>query len=75
MNDTSPQIEQIVRQRVDRLSGAERVAMGADMLETARAMVLASFPPGLSDREIKYRLCQRFYGTNLADHVYGSPTS
>ena len=43
-------------------SGAERVLMASRMFESARAMILASFPTGLSDLEIKRRLCERLYG-------------
>lgn len=46
-------------------SGAERMEMGSGMFEAAKAMVLASFPPGLSDVEIKARLCERLYGDQV----------
>ncbi|HEV7396797.1 MAG TPA: hypothetical protein VGN86_09840, partial [Pyrinomonadaceae bacterium] len=59
MNDTSPEIAALVRTRLLERSGAERVLMGSQMFDTARAMVLASFPPGLSEIEIKRRLCER----------------
>jgi hypothetical protein len=62
MNDTSPVIEEMVRARLLARSGAERVLMGSRMFDTARAMVLASFPPGLSEIEVKGRLCERLYG-------------
>jgi hypothetical protein len=61
MNDTDPKIAELVRQRLLERSGAERVLMGSQMFAAARAMVLASFPEGLSDIEIKARLCRRFY--------------
>lgn len=62
MNDTDPKIAEIVRQRLLERSGEERVLMGSQMFDAARAMVLASFPEGLSDLEIKACLCRRFYG-------------
>ncbi|HLQ26857.1 MAG TPA: hypothetical protein VK138_13390 [Acidiferrobacterales bacterium] len=68
--DTSPAVEKFLRERYARLSGAERVVMGADMFETARAFVLASLPSGLPPQEVRRRLCERFYGT-LAERVYG----
>lgn len=68
--DTSPAVEKFLRERYAKLSGAERLTMGASMFETARALVFASFPPGLTQRELHRRLCERFYGS-LADRVYG----
>jgi hypothetical protein len=71
MNDTSTEVARFVRERYAGMSGATRVMMGADMFEMARAMALASFPPGLTERETRRRLCERFYGT-LAERVFGA---
>ena len=65
MNDTPPHIAAMVRRMLLARSGAERVAMGSRMFDVARTMVLASFPPGLSDVEIKIRLCERLYGNEV----------
>lgn len=65
MNDTDPEIAELVRRRLMERSGAERVLMGSRMFEVAKAMVLASFPEGLSEIEIKARLCERFYGDEV----------
>jgi hypothetical protein len=62
MNDTSPEIASRVREQLMARSGAERVVMGSRMFDAARAIVLASFPAGLSEIEIKARLCERMYG-------------
>jgi hypothetical protein len=62
MNDTPPKIAERVREMLMARSGAERVLMSSRMFDCARAMVLASFPPGLTDLEIKCRLCERLYG-------------
>lgn len=69
MRDTTLEIERYLRERYRALSGAERIAMGASLFETARTLVLASFPPGLPQQEIRRRLCERFYGV-LAERVY-----
>jgi hypothetical protein len=69
-HDTSPALEKFLRERYARLSGAERIVMGANMFETARTFVLASFPSGLPQQEVRRRLCERFYGA-LAERVYG----
>jgi hypothetical protein len=65
MNDTPPEIADLVRERLMARSGAERVAMGSRMFDAARAITLASFPPGLSEIEIKARLCERMYGDEV----------
>ena len=51
MNDTDPKIAELVRQRLLERSGTERVIMASGMFETAKAMVLASLPTGLSEIE------------------------
>ena len=65
MNDTTPDIAAIVRERLLSRSGAERVEMGSRMFDVARAIALASFPPGLSEIETKRRLCERLYGNEV----------
>lgn len=55
----------MVRDRIMNLSGAERFVMGARMFESARAIVLASLPRGISDQERKQMLYERFYGEPL----------
>jgi hypothetical protein len=65
MNDTSPKIAELVREMLMARSGAERVLMGSRMFDFARAMILASFPSGLTDLEIKRRLCERLYGQEV----------
>jgi hypothetical protein len=39
--------------------------MGSQMFDDARTIVLASFPDGLSELEIKRRLCRRLYGDEV----------
>ncbi len=65
MNDTPPEIAKMVRERMLARSSEERVQMGNQMFEVARAMILASFPPGLSEIETKRRLCERLYGDEV----------
>lgn len=62
MNDTSPEIAELVRLRYAAMTPAERLVIGARMFESARALVLASFPRGLSPAETRRHLCERFYG-------------
>jgi hypothetical protein len=65
MNDTDPQIAELVRQRLLERSGAERVMMASGMFEAAKAMVLASLPTGLTEIEIKRLLVERLYGDEV----------
>lgn len=65
MNDTDPQVAALIRQRLLERSGAERIMMASGMFEAAKAMVLASFPAGLTEIEIKRRLVERFYGEEV----------
>lgn len=74
MNDTSPEIERMVRDRYAAMSPAERFRIGAGMFETARAIALSSLPPGLSPGEMRRRLCERFY-PELAAAAYPRPGS
>lgn len=65
MDDTSPEIAELVRRRLLERSGAERVLMGSRMFDVAKTMILASFPKGLTEIEIKARLCERLYGEEV----------
>jgi hypothetical protein len=71
MNDTSPEVERMVRERFQAMTPEERFLIGCQVFETARTIVLASFPPGLSPAEARWRLCERFYGADLATRAYG----
>ena len=62
MNDTSPEIERLVREKIMARSGAERFVMGAQMFDAAVAMVRASLPAGLPAAEFKRKLFERLYG-------------
>jgi len=50
------------------LSGEVRFMMGAQMSESAREMVKASLPSGLSEAEQRRQLFERFYGDELRHH-------
>jgi hypothetical protein len=65
MNDTPPEIARMVRDKLMARSGEERFVMGAQMFESARQMVEASLPPGLSERERRRQLFKRFYGKEI----------
>ncbi len=65
MNDTSPEVAELVRQKLMARSGEERFLLGARMFDAARDMVLASLPAGLSPEELKWQLFQRIYDQPL----------
>jgi hypothetical protein len=61
MNDTSEDVELIFRKMLMRKSGSERVAIASGMFDSARAMMLASFPAGQSPDQIRKMLLERTY--------------
>lgn len=65
MNDTPPEITEMVRKRLMAMSGAERFLIGVSMFDAARDMVLASLPPGLFEAERKQPLFEGVYGTRF----------
>jgi hypothetical protein len=67
MNDTSPKIEAMIRERYKQMTPDERVTIAASMFETARAIVLSSLPPNLSRREQRLALARRFYADELPE--------
>ena len=71
VNDTSPEIERMVRSRYAAMQPVERFMIGVSMFESARAIVLASLPAGLSSEDLRRKLCERLY-PELAAHAFGA---
>jgi len=69
VTDTSLEFEQLVAARYAGMRPDERVRIATGMFDTARELVIASFPSGLSQMELRRRLCRRFYG-ELADKAF-----
>jgi len=65
MTDTPPAVERILRAKIMERSGEERFIMGAKMFDSAREMVKASLPPGLSETEQRRQLFKRIYGKEI----------
>lgn len=65
MDDTAPEIREMMSAMLMRRSGEERFIMGALMFDAARELVIASLPPGLPPPELKRRLFERMYGFPL----------
>ncbi len=61
MNDTAGDVRRIYREMLMKRAPDERLMMGAHMFVAARALVLASFPEGLSTEEKRRALLERFY--------------
>ncbi len=70
MSDTAPEIDEMLQQRFQAMSGSERALMALQMFETAQRIVLSSLPASLSERERRRELCRRFYGEELAARVF-----
>ena len=70
MQDTNPEFRVLVAERFAAMSADERVRVCTEMFDTARALVEASLPKDLSPAELRFRICERFYG-DLADRAYG----
>ena len=75
MTDTSPEIAELVRQKLMARPAEERFVMGALMFDAAREMILASLPAGLPPVELKNQLFHRLYGQcHPCSKVFFNPT-
>lgn len=70
MTDTLPEIERIMRDKLMARSGEERFVMGAQMFDSAREMVKASLPRGLSKAEQRRQLFKRIYGMEIDPETF-----
>jgi hypothetical protein len=61
-----PKQKKIKEELFKQLSGEERLLMGLEMFETVKKIVISSFPPNLSEIEIRKRLFLRFYGNDFS---------
>ena len=65
LTDTPPEIERMMREEIMTRSGEERFVMGAQMFDSAREMIQASLPRGISEAERRRLLFKRIYGKEL----------
>ena len=65
VTDTPPEIERMVRDKIMARSGEKRFIIGAQMFDSAREMVKASLPNGLSETERRRLLFKRIYGKEM----------
>jgi dihydrofolate reductase len=61
MNDTPALLQQQFRSMLMAKSGSDRLIMGSNMFDSARGMMLASFPKNLESQQIRRLLLQRTY--------------
>lgn len=70
MNDTSESMEKQYRAILMQRSGEERLKMGCEMFDAAKAIVRSSIlneNPGLTASELKERIFLRFYGSDFSE--------
>lgn len=61
MTDTSESVDRQFRAMLMTKSGAERLHMGSGMFDSARGMMLASFPKDLPRHELRQLILARTY--------------
>lgn len=66
MRDTTPEFRRRVEEGYARMTPEDRVRVCTEMFDTAVALAEASMPEGLDPAERRFRLCERFYGRDLA---------
>lgn len=67
MNDTSPEVEALLLKMYMERSYEERFKMAAEMFDGARAIMISSFPPGLTELETRRMIYERTYGEPAGD--------
>ena len=67
MTDTDITTTEFLRNLYMGRTGAERFVMGTRMFDAARAMVIASLPKNLSERERREQLFRRIYGQSIEE--------
>ena len=72
MNDTPRDIEDKFREMIMARSGAERLIMGCQMFDAARAIIIASLPKDLPEDEFKRQLFERIYGASMEEFLSGA---
>ena len=68
MNDTSPKVKAIYREKILALTPEERLLMACRMFDEAKELVLAGIRaehPGLNEQETKKKVFTRMYGCDF----------
>jgi len=72
--DTAPEMAARYRERIGRLTPAERLAQAVRLTQGVRALAEAGLRrrhPGASEAELRWRLAELLYGRAIAERVYG----
>lgn len=75
MDDTAPEVREMMSVMMMQRSGEERFIMGALMFDAAREMIIASLPQDLPPSELKRRVFERMYGFPLPSFNHASRES
>ena len=67
MNDTSPEMEKIVRERYCQMGPDQRMKIASSMFETARQIVESSLPSNLTRKERRLAWARRLYTGELPE--------
>ena len=66
MNDTSDEMQRMYHDLIMQKTDEERFLMGMSMCDTAKRIVLSSFPDGISETEKRIRLLNRYYSHDFS---------
>ena len=64
--DTPPELNDLLFRRMMAKTGVERIIIGCQMADTARALVWSGIPQDLPEPERRRIFLQRFYGQAVA---------
>ena len=67
MNDTSLEMEKIVRERYQQMSPDQRMRIASSLFETARQIVESSLPSNLTPKERRLAWARRLYAGELPE--------
>lgn len=70
MSDTPADMRRLQFEMMRKLSSRRRIELACEMFQTAREMIIASLPAGLSEREFKRQLYFRTYGEHLPEDFF-----
>ena len=70
MNDTSPEMEKMQYEMMQKLTPNQRIAMACEMYAAVRQLAVNSLPKDLSEREMKRQIYFRTYGEHLPDDFF-----
>jgi len=65
MGDASANIESIYDQKLNSLSGIERITLASNSFEAVKDIIIASFPKNDFETNIKKQLFLRLYGNDF----------